>query len=99
MKITAEIKKIFDEGKVKAAASITIEDIFVVRNVRLVDGAYGLFISMPSHKNAQGEYKSICFPICNELRLQIFDTVKAAYEKALAEQAADEGEDEAEETA
>jgi len=93
MKITAEIKKIFDEGKVKAAAAITIEGIFVVRNVRLVDGEYGLFVSMPSHKNAQGEYKSICFPICNDLRLQIFDKVKEAYEQALAERAANESAD------
>ena len=87
LKVTAEIKKIFDNsGKTKAAASITIEGVFVVRGVRLVDGKNGLFISMPSHKTVDGEYIDICFPISNETRLLILDTVIAAYEKALSEQ-------------
>lgn len=87
IKVTAEIKKIFDgsEGKVKAAASMNIEDMFVVKNVRLVDGAKGMFMSMPSHKNAEGEYKAICFPITDEFRLQMQGALIAAYEKAVRE--------------
>ena len=94
MKVTAEIKKLFAEGKVKAAASLTIEGVFVIRGVRFVEGKNGLFVSMPSRKNAAGEFYDICFPINNDTRLQILDTVKAAYEKALKEQAegADGGE-------
>jgi len=91
MKITAEIKKLFSGGKVKAAAAITIEDMFVVRNVRLVEGAKGLFISMPSHKNARGEYKSVCFPTNNDFRLRIFDEVMDAYENALSDFPDDDG--------
>jgi stage V sporulation protein G len=84
MKVTAEIKKLFNGGKVKAAASVTIEDIFVIRNVRLVEGVNGLFISMPSHRNSLGEYKSVCFPITNDFRLRIFDAVMDAYETAIS---------------
>ena len=87
LKVTAEIKKLFnDGGNVKAAVSLTIEGVLVIRGARLVDGKNGLFVSMPSRKNAQGEWYDICFPINNETRLRILDTVKAAYEKALSEQ-------------
>jgi stage V sporulation protein G len=83
MKVTAEIKKLFAEGSVKAAVSLTIEGVFVIRGVRLVEGKNGLFVFMPSRKNAAGEFYDICFPINNDTRLQILDTVKTAYEKAL----------------
>ena len=86
MKVTAEIKKLFDEGNVKAAVSLNIEGVFVVRGARLVEGKNGLFVSMPSRKNAVGEYFDICFPINNETRLNILAIVTAAYEKALKEQ-------------
>jgi len=87
MKIKAEIKKLFpDGGKVKAAASLTLDGVFVVRNVRLVKGSQGLFVSMPSHKNAAGEFKDICFPINSTTRAQIQSEVLAAYEQALQEQ-------------
>ena len=87
MKIKAEIKKIFNgEGKVKAAAALVLDDAFVVRNVRLVDGSKGLFVSMPSHKNAAGEFKDICHPINNTVRTQIQDEVLTAYEQALLKQ-------------
>ena len=86
MKVTAEIKKLFDEGNVKAALSLTIEGVFVVRGVRLVDGKNGLFVSMPSRKNAADEFYDICFPINNDTRLQILSVVTDAYEQALKEQ-------------
>jgi len=86
MKIKAEIKKLFNgEGKVKAAAALVLDDVFVVRNVRLVEGSKGLFVSMPSHKNAAGEFKDICHPINNTVRAQIQSEVFAAYEQALLE--------------
>jgi stage V sporulation protein G len=91
LKITAEIKKLFDDGgKVKAAAALVIEGVFVVRGVRLIDGSKGMFVSMPSYKGADGGYIDICFPINNETRIQIFDAVTAAYEKALTGQTADD---------
>jgi len=91
MKVTAEVKKIFKGSKIKAAATVTIEDIFVIRNVRLVEGVYGLFISMPSYKNLHGEYKSVCFPVTNEFRVQMLNALTNAYEIAITEHAADDG--------
>jgi stage V sporulation protein G len=102
LKIKAEIKKLFDDGgKVKAAAALVIGGVFVVRGVRLIEGSKGMFVSMPSQKSADGEYFDICFPINNETRMQIFDAVTAAYEKAQTGQtAADEdGETDEQETA
>ena len=87
LKVTAEIKKLFnDGGKVKAAVSLTVEGVLVVRGCRLVDGKNGFFVSMPSRKTAEGEYIDICFPINNDTRLVILGVVTAAYEKALSEQ-------------
>jgi len=86
MKVTAEIKKLFDEGSVKASLSLTVEGVLVIRGARLVDGKNGLFVSMPSRKNAAGEYYDICFPNNNDTRLLILGVVKDAYEKALKEQ-------------
>lgn len=89
--ITAEVKKLLnDGGKAKAIVSVNFDGVFVVRGVRLVDGAKGLFLSMPSRKTAEGEYKDICFPINNDFRIRILDAAKTAYEKALTVQDAAE---------
>jgi stage V sporulation protein G len=95
MTVTAEVKKLFsDEGKAKAILTLNIGGLFIVRGARLVDGAKGMFVSMPSRRVAAGEYKAICFPITEDFRVQILDAAKAAYGKALAEQENDGGSDE-----
>lgn len=87
MKIKAEIKKVFTNGgKVKAVAALTFDNVFVVKNVRIVDGAKGLFVAMPNRKNEVGEFKDICFPIDKDFRTEIHNEVMTAYEVALAEQ-------------
>ncbi len=87
MTVTAEVKKLFsDGGKTKALLTITIGGLFVVRGARLVDGAKGMFVSMPSRRVSEGEYKAVCFPVTEDFRALILDAAKAAYEKALAEQ-------------
>ena len=88
MKITAKINKLFNEGNVKAAATVIIEDVFVIRNVRLVEGANRIFISMPSRRTMYGEYKSVCYPISEDFRLQILGEVMDAYESVIAGHAA-----------
>jgi stage V sporulation protein G len=93
--VSAEVKKLFsDEGKAKAILNINIGGLFIVRGARLVDGAKGMFVSMPSRRVAEGEYKAVCFPITEDFRVQILDAAKAAYDKALAEQENDGGSDE-----
>ena len=60
------IKK--DEGKLKAVASITIDDCFVVHDVKIIEGNDGCFIAMPSKKTPEGEYKDIVHPLNTETR-------------------------------
>ncbi len=71
-----------DDGKLKAVASITIDDCFVVHDIKVIEGAEGYFISMPSRKTPDGEYKDIVHPINTQTREQIRDAVLEAYEKA-----------------
>lgn len=83
MKFKAEIKKIFeDQDKLRAVASVVLDDCFVVKNVRVVDGAKGLFISMPSRRNVKGEFSELCFPLSAELRRELSDAVLQAYREA-----------------
>lgn len=92
MKIKAEIRSVFqDGGKLKAVSNLVLEDCFVVKNVRIIDGKNGLFVSMPSRQNADGKYSDICFPIRSEVREQIEKEVLDTYHDALAkkEQAGD----------
>ena len=97
MKIKAEIRKVFtDSSRVKAVATLTLDDVFIVRNVRLVEGSKGLFVSMPSFKNASGNFKDICFPINGGMREQIQAEVMAAYKAKLAESDTVSGDDDTE---
>ena len=85
MKIKAEIRSIFEDGgKLKAVSNLVLEDCFVVRNVRVIDGKNGLFVSLPSRQNADGKYSDICFPIRSEVQEQIEKEVLDAYHEALA---------------
>lgn len=84
MKFKAEIKKVFeDKDKLKAVASVVLDDCFLIKNVRVVDGAKGMFISMPSRRNVNGEFNELCFPLTAELRRELSDIVLQAYEEAL----------------
>lgn len=69
----------------KAVVSITIDDEFVVHDIKVVEGEKGLFIVMPSRKAADGEYRDIAHPINSETRASIQNIVLEAYEKALLE--------------
>ncbi|TWH59305.1 stage V sporulation protein G [Desulfitobacterium sp. LBE] len=84
MNIKAEIKKTFeDKGKLKAVANLVFEDGFVVKNVRLVEGVKGQFVSMPSHKKNDGNYIEVCHPISSKVREQIEKCVMEAYQNVM----------------
>ena len=70
-----------EDSKLKAVASITIDDCFVVHDVKVISGTEGLFISMPSRKTPEGEFKDIVHPINTETREKISATVLEAYKK------------------
>ena len=88
MKITdVRIRKISDDGKMKAVVSITFDDEFVVHDIKIIDGQNGLFIAMPSRKMGEGDFRDIAHPLLSETRTRIKEAIFAEYEKVLAEKA------------
>lgn len=86
MQITdVRVRRITKEGKMKAVVSITIDDEFVVHDIKVIDGEKGLFIAMPSKKATDGEYRDIAHPINSATRDSIQKIILEAYEKALTE--------------
>ena len=62
------VRRVEREGKLKAVASITIDDVFVVHDIKIILGEKGLFIAMPSRKTAEGDFRDIAHPITSETR-------------------------------
>ena len=86
MQITdIRVRLIEKEGKMKAAVSITIDDEFVVHDIKVIEGEKGLFIAMPSRKASDGEYKDIAHPINSTTREHIQRLILDRYEQALQE--------------
>ncbi|NLW23308.1 MAG: septation regulator SpoVG [Tissierellia bacterium] len=84
MKVTdVRIRKITEEGKMKAIVSVTFDDEFVVHDIKIIDGQNGLFIAMPSRKMLDGEFRDIAHPINAETRKKIQDAIFEEYEKVL----------------
>ena len=86
MEITdVRIRKVSDEGKMKAIVSITFDDEFVVHDVKIIEGQNGLFVAMPSRKMGEGDFRDIAHPLRSETRNKIKDAIFAEYEKLLKE--------------
>ena len=68
----------------KAVVSITIDDEFVVHDIKVIDGEKGLFIAMPSRKAADGEYRDIAHPINSDTRNKIQQIILEKYESEIA---------------
>ena len=85
MQITdVRIRKVEKEGKMKAVVSITIDEEFVVHDIKGIDGEKGLFIAMPSRKAADGEYRDIAHPINSDTRNKIQQIILEKYESEIA---------------
>ncbi|MDO5100169.1 MAG: septation regulator SpoVG [Eubacteriales bacterium] len=83
MKITdVRVKKLDKEGRVRAFVSITIDDVFVVHDIKVIEGEQGLFIAMPSKKHADGTYRDVAHPIVKETRDELSALILEHYEKA-----------------
>lgn len=87
MKITdVRVRKVVaKEGKLKAVVSITIDDEFVVHDIKVIEGEKGLFIAMPSRKATDGEYRDIAHPINSSTRENIQKLILEKYEIAMQE--------------
>lgn len=86
MQITdVRVRKVSKEGKMKAIVSITLDNEFVVHDIKVIEGEKGIFIAMPSRKASDGEYRDIAHPINSETRLQMQNVILEKYEAALLE--------------
>ena len=85
MNYKANITLTTNPGNLKAFASISINDEFVVKGLRVYEGEKGLFVSMP-HRKVGENYEDICFPITSEGRESIHKAVIGAYEQKLSQQ-------------
>ena len=65
------VRRIAKDGKMKAVVSITIDNEFVVHDIKVIEGEKGLFIAMPSKKSANGEFRDIAHPINSETRARL----------------------------
>lgn len=80
-------KVVAKEGKLRAVVSITIDDEFVVHDIKVIEGEKGLFIAMPSRKASDGEYRDIAHPINSSTRVKIQNMILEKYEQTMREAA------------
>ncbi len=79
------IRKLNNDGKMKAIVSVTFDDAFVVHDIKIIEGQNGLFVAMPSRKVSEGDYRDIAHPINSETRTIIQNRIFEEYEKAKSE--------------
>ena len=91
MNITdVRVRKVAKEGKMKAVVSITIDEEFVVHDIKVIEGEKGLFIAMPSRKTTDGEYRDIAHPINSATRDRIQNIILEKYEEVMAAESEEE---------
>ncbi|RIP32672.1 septation protein SpoVG [Staphylococcus gallinarum] len=82
MKVTdVRLRKIQTDGRMKALVSITLDESFVVHDLRVIEGNTGLFVAMPSKRTPDGEFRDIAHPINSEMRQEIQDAVMKVYDE------------------
>jgi stage V sporulation protein G len=80
MEITdVRVRRVAKEGKMRAVVSITIDNEFVIHDIKVIEGDKGLFIAMPSRKSADGEYRDIAHPINSDTRTKIQELILQKY--------------------
>ncbi len=80
------LRRVNTEGRMKAIASITIDNEFVVHDIRVIDGNNGMFVAMPSKRTPDGEFRDIAHPISSSTREKIQSAVLTEYERAAIEE-------------
>ncbi len=86
MQITdIRIRVVDTDSKMKAVASVTFDDAFVVHDIKIIEGEQGLFIAMPSRKTRDNEYRDIAHPINGEMRNQLSNAIIERYNQLLEE--------------
>ena len=91
MNITdVRVRKITKEGKMKSVVSITLDDEFVVHDIKVIEGEKGYFIAMPSRKAADGEFRDIAHPINSQTREFIQNIILEKFHEAQSDETAEE---------
>src|SRR5690625_1371897 len=80
--IDVRLRRVNTEGRMRAIASITFDQEFVVHDIRVIDGNNGLFVAMPSKRTPDGEFRDIAHPINSNMRGKIQDAVLEEYHRA-----------------
>jgi stage V sporulation protein G len=95
MRITEVRISLRDDEKLKAFATVTFDDCFVVRGLKVIGAARGLFVAMPARRRPDGTFQDVAHPIHAAARAALERAVLGAYERALADggEAADSGDD------
>lgn len=89
MEITdVRLRRVNTDGRMRAIASITLDDEFVVHDIRVIDGNNGLFVAMPSKRTPDGEFRDIAHPINSGTRNKIQEAVLAEYHRLGEEEVA-----------
>lgn len=88
------IRKLHHEGRMKAVVSLTLDNAFVIHDIKVIDGNNGLFVAMPSRKISEEEYRDIAHPISMEARAEIQDCIFAEYHRVMAQRGQQDGVDE-----
>ncbi len=73
-----------DDSKLKAVASVTFDDCFVIHDIKVIEGSTDYFIAMPSRKTSEGDYKDVAHPIKTEMREQLLKVIITAFKEELA---------------
>ena len=79
------VRKVGGDGKMKAVASVTFDNDFVVHDIKIIEGQNGMFIAMPSRKTLDGEYRDIAHPINSDMRARLQDMILQQYDRIDAE--------------
>lgn len=84
MQITdVKVRKVLNEGRMKAVVSVTFDNSFVVHDIKVVEGKSGLFVAMPSRRRPNGDFRDVAHPITPDARRQLEEAVLSAYNNAL----------------
>ena len=83
MEVTdVRLRRVQTDGRMRAIASITLDNEFVVHDIRVIDGNEGLFVAMPSKRTPDGEFRDIAHPINSGTRNKLQEAILAAYEQS-----------------
>lgn len=85
MKITdIRIRRIYDESRLRALVSLTLEGDFAVHDIKVIDGPQRLFVAMPSRRDEQGTFRDICHPITSDARREMEEMILLKYKEHIA---------------